>query len=78
MDPDPLAVANDQQDNRMTDRPSRTATGVILGTSYPLTQEVADALFVELRHRFPGVQFAVVPGAHSVAFTYQAHDARVD
>lgn len=51
-------------------------TGVIVGVSGTLTVKEANEVSDLLRERFPGVQFAVVSGATSVAFEYDAPEPR--
>lgn len=45
-------------------------TGVIVGAPSGVTHEMAGSMVETLRARFPGVEFAVVPGVSSVAFRY--------
>ena len=53
-------------------RPTMTSvTGVILGIEVSLTFEQYEAMRAELEERFPGVTFAIVPGADSVSFSYE-------
>jgi len=48
--------------------------GVIVGVSNMVTLSQAAAIIDELEQRFPGVTFAVVPGAMSVAFNLPSGD----
>jgi hypothetical protein len=45
-------------------------TGVIVGVSFDLTDERGRMVVQRLEDRFPGVTFAVVTGASSLAFEF--------
>lgn len=46
-------------------------TGVIVGTDRPVDAEQAQVMKDRLAALFPGVQFAIVTGASSVAFSFE-------
>ena len=47
-------------------------TGVIVGIDTDVDFETAVRLVLALEEKFPGTRFAVVPGAASIAFEFDA------
>lgn len=59
----------------MTDNPTYEHYGVIVGVSSTVTEAMAVEAREHLTARFPGVTFAVVAGAMSVAFPLPPSDS---